>query len=606
MQVVDVARAIGKLKPPCFPFLVPDAERFSVLLVQPKGDVVARKSGVRHADQGQATAKFSSFLKYAHDKEVDLAVCPEYSCPWSALREAIQKGLVPKQNALWILSCEAFSAGDLEKFKEEIKEHADVFHEDFAKLGGNADGFLDPVCYLFHAHNSENESRLVVLVQFKVTPMGGHAYELDNLRTGTSVYLFRNEDEHTIKLLTLLCSDVLGWDGAGCNELRDLFSKPNSLLVFHPQLNKQARHPLYRRYRATLLSSQNRRQLVCLNWARDVTETEPDQQGKTTSWNNDAVSAVYARQWNPPLMDDEALEAEEAKGIYFGYCGELRSFVGVLNFAEFCFLLKLTKVNQDLAPEAHRIARPPEVAAVLNWAGNTNSWVPAKYPLEADYTASMTARGIDVSKLAMLPTRPLRFERLAALSCGGLKDIGEVSAGWPRFTSIDALNLDSAESIRRTSFAQDRSDAAAQFRAVRYVSFASFMTLVADGAFLRPTMAAFRGARVDFDVEHPFCNLFTNAGRRATAVFLNDTSLQAAEDMLTRVVNQSVAAYALRGLRDSSPHPDENTSHRAWTKIRVSGQGNSIVRHRDCAANRADGDQARRKVRGPERRPSAL
>jgi hypothetical protein len=197
------------------------------------------------------------------------------------------------------------------------------------------------------------------------------------------------------------------------------------------------------------------------------------------------------------------------------------------------------------------------LTAVQEWDLKKADWQHAKFPLAAEYQEGMKDRGIDISKLGMLPSSPLRFEKLAALSSGGLKDVRDGPARWPRFVSVDALNMDSSESIRRVSFAQDRSVGATQFRAQRYSDFARVVQLVSSGKHFRPTMSIFVESNLEFDDGHPFCNLLSKHGRRGTAIFLGDPSLRVAEDMYTRVINQSLATYASKGVREAFPLPEE-------------------------------------------------
>src|SRR5260221_11433285 len=91
----------------------------------------------------------------------------------------------------------------------------------------------------------------------------------------------------------------------------------------------------------------------------------------------------------------------------------------------------------------------------------------------------------------------------------------------------------------------------------RYSDFYGLMQLVAAGTYFRPTMKAFIGGTLDFDPANPFCNLASNDGRRGVAIFLADSSMLAAENTYTRVVNQSVASYAMKGIGNGVRLPDD-------------------------------------------------
>src|SRR5687767_8261035 len=118
MKLVEVGSVLPNgLSAPDFPFLIPNADRYSVALLQPVGKIVAKSDGVRHADSELARAKFLSYLKLAADRKADIAVTPEYSCPWPVVREAVHSKFLPHEAGLWILGCEAITLGQLQAFK---------------------------------------------------------------------------------------------------------------------------------------------------------------------------------------------------------------------------------------------------------------------------------------------------------------------------------------------------------------------------------------------------------------------------------------------------------------------------------------------------------
>lgn len=543
------------LDTPTLQFLVPNADRFSCLLMQPRAEVVDAPTGVSNRDAALARAKHRAFLALGVQHDPDLLVTPEYSCPWDILEESINANRAPSAGKMWVVGCEAISRADLELRRGRAPANVKWIYEDLDALDWSAGAaFLDPACIVFRSRVSEtNADIIVVLIQFKTAPMGGVTYEANLLAKGRTFYLLKNPGDDSIKSLCLICSDVLSFPNQEWNNIRALFNSLASLLVLHIQLNAEPRHAQYRAYRALLLSRQENRELLCLNWSRNAvvySAGNPPQ-----PWANDSASAVYSRRWHTRHLEDQILEAAEARGIYFCYSHDLRSTVAFLNFQESCFRILLTKPNQNLANPENRIPQPPEVSHVWLWDAQQNDWRPAAVPIDSEARAAIAASGINVPTLAAVIGTPLRFERFAAISIGNLplrESVQETE--WPDFTCVDAHRLDAAESIMRTSFAQDRCPQSTTSRTNAYMRLSHFLVATGNPASFPPWMVGFRVHSFAYDHRVPYSNLRDPNGQPGTAIFLPTAELEAAETLRTRLDKHIRSSAKVPGLECDPLH----------------------------------------------------
>src|SRR3954454_8300140 len=125
MLIKPVAEMLGPagLEPPTLNALVPDKNNYSVLLIQPRGQIEVT-AGVHNRDRALASKQFKQFLAEAVAMRADLAVTPEYSMPWEVLVEAIKAGTHPKSGTLWAFGCESIKYTELEVLKADLGERA--------------------------------------------------------------------------------------------------------------------------------------------------------------------------------------------------------------------------------------------------------------------------------------------------------------------------------------------------------------------------------------------------------------------------------------------------------------------------------------------------
>ena len=81
--------------------LQPNDHPYTAAFLQPEGVVDATTNAIQNANPVGANAKHSQFLRTAFDFGVDLAITPEYSCPWDALLQSIDNRILPAPGQLW-------------------------------------------------------------------------------------------------------------------------------------------------------------------------------------------------------------------------------------------------------------------------------------------------------------------------------------------------------------------------------------------------------------------------------------------------------------------------------------------------------------------------
>lgn len=105
-EFTDIAKAFKskKLQLPKLNVLIPDSCLYQVLAIQCGGKIEKKKDFIGHLDHSTATKKFLELLGLAVEKDCDLVLSPEYSCPWEAIGGAITQNLLPKmgKSGYWV------------------------------------------------------------------------------------------------------------------------------------------------------------------------------------------------------------------------------------------------------------------------------------------------------------------------------------------------------------------------------------------------------------------------------------------------------------------------------------------------------------------------
>jgi hypothetical protein len=510
MQIVPLATVLaGKnILQPRFPFLAADCSVFETVLLQPCGLISASEEGIKHVNNQQAHLKFSSFLAYAKSSNADLAVTPEYSCPWQTLFEAIADPLkIPNSGALWVIGCESLTKSELTNLP--IYEHLRwIYDENVLQSNGS---FLDPVCYLFQTLSIEGQPVWIALLQFKTIEMADHIsfIERNHLVKGRVVYRIENEI-HSNALCTFICSDAFNIDDSISKELAN-----TPTLLLHIQLNPEPRDPQFARYRQNSLSfASNEVEILTLNWANNTSFNQPyDRIDFSNSWG----SAVYSK--SPHLaLDGLRIARNHDKGAFLCNWHERKTWSYYFDHCEAIYRLRMTPVSQRLARGQLAGRTGVEVIEVQNWLNN----VFVQTTSSATQRFAVICQRYGIPSLCILNEGMLdvvRIERILALSLGRIS-----SRQWHHVSRLLNFEIEDDETIKRLTCMLDASEPAVQHRNTCLLDYSRLMLkiLANPNENLPDNLADLRGSlQVTYCEEHPNSNLYSMEMQRpATGVFV--------------------------------------------------------------------------------------
>jgi hypothetical protein len=514
------------LQPPSLNVLVPDAQFYETLAIQPGGEIATRPDFVGHANQREAASQFSAFLRLALEKDCDLVLSPEYSCPWQVLTNAIANQCLPQAGKVWILGCEAITR---DKLLAVIAAHTDVvwIHEPIPE---HAAGFLDVLAYVTKGKTRTNSTKHVVVLQFKTQAMGGDTYERDHLICGRAIYVWHNPQDN-IRLISLICSDTLVFDDAAAGQCRfDL----HPYVIFHPQLIADPHHIDISSYRHRLFGQavSERTEVVTLNWARGFTlpAKPPALYGG---------SAVYTKA---PQFEscDARLEANHKKGLFYTYWHERRTKLCIFSFNQHVFHYRTPKTMQSVgAVLAQRTG--PEMLSLRHWDAHTGSWKDSSSSDDGFATLCDEFQEQGCDYCLCDPHTTVDRERLLTLSAGKLRPARD----WHEVGHMDSFTTYPDERSKRLTFTHEQAQASDDFRRqhlARYIKLQ--MSVLPNPAHFPPPIQDLIG---DWRLQPPSAasgfrfNLISRSGRvqGATVMFLGLVS----DDFVQRLMDDLLRAW---------------------------------------------------------------
>lgn len=508
MQIYSVTQLLAEARfsAPDLHVLNPNHENYSALLLQPEGDIEADTNGVRNADRNLSHQQHAAFLIDAAQREIGLAVTPEYSTPWNTVEEALQNGTVPVQGALWVIGCESITLEELDGFKERVSDIATVLYENLTPEPGR---FLDPVLYIFQALPTTGDAtlRLLIVAQFKTSPMGDdNHFEISGLQTGTRIYCFGDRATQ-LRLATLICSDALVFKDDDAQGLYD------RTLIIHIQLNPKPRQSQFRQYRSKLMQFDgDQTEVICLNWAKDVhAKCGNDRK----CWNNISGTAWYLR---PNKFDsrDATLTANHRNGLYYTWLTDLRCHALFFNYAPAVFLVRATKVAHIGVQASLSRRRGPQLSAARRWDAATLRWVDAG--TVDDGFSSIVHEGGDAKNdlVTLASENPFAAERALALAAGKISKYE-----WYSLKELDSCTISSSEIVNRVTACQDTDIDAMRFRTRRLKTAHRIVSILKK--MPPPALDDLKGGFAFAWSDHsPHTNIVAANGKLGTAIYLGD------------------------------------------------------------------------------------
>lgn len=341
--------------------LRPDARPYPLLVGQPTGTIEANCNSIGNQDRSAAFAKHRAFLDLACSTAVELAVTPEYSCPWEVIESALSDGCLPRPGNIWVLGCESITPESLEQF---TLNHPDILwmHEDVHASVTRT--FLDPICYILNATNANGRVVPLIVVQFKTQHMAEHYgnLERDHLIEGATRFVLRNTPD-SIHLTTLICSDTLAFDHG---HLIDYQRAP--YLILHPQLTVKPYHPSLTQYRYdAFLRGGDHYEVLCVNWARDFHIPG------VGSRSHFGASGLYTKSRQLDLRDT-TISLNHSKGLYYTRWQTHGAHIYLFNYSEAVFCLQNTKPSQQGVEPVLRKRTGPRMLSIYGWDAERKDW----------------------------------------------------------------------------------------------------------------------------------------------------------------------------------------------------------------------------------------
>jgi len=459
-KVADVLNEKG-LTPPDLEMLRSNASQYKTLLMQPSGPIYANIDRIGAYDQATASAKGKSFLDLAIDCGAHLAVTPEYFFPWAAIVESIKDGLVPPNDALWVLGSESITQTELENFEREVSGHCVVIYEPLGDLTRSRE-LLTPVVLLFQAKNSNGSEQLVALIQFKIQPSRDpRFFEESVLKRGSLVYQFKGTNSE-LTAAVIICADVFALAELDRNSLSDF---NNQATLIHIQLNPNPRHIAYREYRTTTFSTDANAtncHIVCLNWAHSI-EAYSNSEGESKAWGNIAGSTWYCPLNGCSSHDAEVL-SNHSFGLYYAYMEEYRHAL-LFHYDEAVFELLVPKLITTMSAVLAN-KNGPAAKGRYEWKEEIKKWEHGAYPVESGFDNLIDQ--IPNARLALsqvlLQKNVLNIERVLSLTAGSING-GE---RWYEAKNIDSCKIEKDEVVNRVTVVQDTAETAYEFRHNRF------------------------------------------------------------------------------------------------------------------------------------------
>ena len=233
-------------------------------------------------------------------------------------------------------------------------------------------------------------------------------------------------------------------------------------LVFHPQLNLEPRHSVIKAYRSDLFAANygDRVEVIALNWARGF-------QLNDKSASSYGGSAIFMRSAKF-RSNDNLLEQNHKRGLYYARWQCHRSQLCLLNFDEHVFLFRTQKVYST-GPALLFNRTGPEMLRLWKWGAASQSWCDA----QADDGFAISCDSFEEGPFSCClgnEFSSIDRERLLVLSTGKLKPVRD----WHSVEKLNSFTANEDESPNRLLFAQDAQPSAVEFRKSHYASTSNF------------------------------------------------------------------------------------------------------------------------------------
>lgn len=420
------------------------SEPYSTLLYQHEGVLNATEDRIgNHLD---ATAKLRSYFSLLRQTGADLALVPEYCCPFALLKEILDDpNDWPSANKLWAIGMESIKKDELVAYLGALNPDIVWYFDERVLI--SIKNFLDPLIYLFKAMKDGKE-KLIVLVQFKNFHMGvwsGGDMERDNMIPGNEIYILRNSNT-SVHLMSVICSEAMNLSTEMTQGVQnDLLWGDMPFLILNPQVNPGPNHPNFLEFRNFVLSAQ-RTEVIGLNW-NNVSKIS----GNPLLSSNFSRSGIYTRTPDINFKNLVRVRENHKRGLYyFYYSVDRHAFL--LNSKAHGFLYNNTSVNINVGVAAQQMRNGPHLLST--YVFDENDELQPVTEVSDCHISYLESVGCHNAFLADPENCVIEKELLACLSTGEIP--GKSSKNWSELNNIWSVkSVHNTEVNRRITVAED-------------------------------------------------------------------------------------------------------------------------------------------------------
>lgn len=446
-----------------------NSQRYSILLYQHEGTLEANENKI--GNSLQSSIQFDKFFEKAKEKNTDLALTPEYSCPWEVINNIVPNPEKwPSEGKLWIIGCESISKEFIQDFKTKFNQDSSLVYYDESVLGDNKN-FLDPLVYIFKVQH-EDVSKLFILIQFKTIHMGvwsGGAIERNNLIQGKEVYILRN-DANSIYCMSLICSDVLSFRDELTQEKKEVLDwEDKPFLIFNPQLNPNPIHDEFISFRKYIFQYSDK-EIISLNW-----QLNSKIGANNMIQDNCSRSGFYLKSNEINFSDRHRIIKNHKKGLYY-FNNKKNRHTYLLNSSPHCFLVETPRVKISNAQPAQIRRDGPELMELYCLNEAKDSFEINEY-ISDQHIEYITGLGCQNEFLLDETKCILEKERLLCLSTG---NVNKINGKW-LIDNINSIVMDENREINgRFTVAQDPNTESIQIK-TKFIETVEELKSILDG-----------------------------------------------------------------------------------------------------------------------------
>lgn len=406
-------------------------QRYSSLLYQHEGTLYADEN--RIGNQYNADKKLITFFNKAKELNVDLAMTPEYSCPWNVIAGIVSNvDHWPAAGKLWVVCCESIQPAELIKLKDDFGSETINFHYS-TNFESSTKSFIDPLIYIFRAIKNGTEI-LQLLIQYKSMHMGvysGGDVERNNIIHGNEIYILRNSNHPTLYLMSAICSEAMNFSNYISGEvIENIEWEDKPYLILNPQLNPDAAHLHFRTFRQFVLQ-QTDKEIISLNWNNNSKIFTADMMR-----DNCSRTAIYLKS---NAVDDEGrINNNHKKGMYYFFCKQDKHYF-LLSSTPHCFHIENLPVKISSPVDAQIRRDGPEIINAYCFNDTYDNFDEISF-INDGLIEFLKETGCSNAFLLDENTSVLNKERLVCLSSGEVD--GNKKQGWYRAQSLLTVLMD--------------------------------------------------------------------------------------------------------------------------------------------------------------------